>query len=572
MKKTLMVSFFVAGLIFLSLSVYSQQGDPDNGAVLYAERCASCHGSAGEGGFGPTLIGCSVCDSFDSLEEKIENDMPLGNSQNCTGTCSSDTAAYIYEEFNGNVLVDPLEDPIPGSIEQGAVAVDLETVASGLAAPLEMKSAGDGTDRLFIVDQAGRVYILSGGEIEAEPFLDVSGRLVTLGILGTHDENDYDERGLLGLAFHPGFADPASPGYRKVYTYTSEPVSGAADFTTPALPDGVDFDHQSVVAEWNVDAADPNRVDPDSRRAILRVDQPQFNHNGGMMVFGPDGYLYIAFGDGGAANDSGDGHGEDGNGQNTSTVHGSILRIDPVSPSASTGSANPVSANGAYRVPAGNPFAATDGLDEIFAYGFRNPYRFSFDSVTGRLIVGDVGQNDIEEVNIVVAGGNYGWNLKEGAFRFDPDAGEVYEDTSGLPADLVDPATQYDHDEGRSIIGGYIYRGGAISDLAGMYVFGDFSTSFTSPAGRLFYTNLDNGVIYEFVTDNPVDYFIKGFGIDDSGEIYVLASANLGPYGTGGVVLRIVADTDEDGDDDDDDDDDGGGIDWSCFVNAAGGR
>src|SRR5205085_4458488 len=215
---------------------------------------------------------------------------------------------------------------------------------------------------------------------------------------------DYDERGLLGLAFHPGFNDPSSPGFRKFYTYTSETVAGTADLTVPKT---TPFDHQSVVAEWQVSAGNPDLADPASRRDVLLIDEPQSNHNGGKLAFRPgENYLYISLGDGGAANDVGDGHNNiTGNGQDLTNVLGKILRIDPLDPALTSGSADPASANGHYRVPAGNPFISSgSAVHEIYAYGLRNPFRFSFDEASGRLIVGDVGQNNVEEVDFVEAG------------------------------------------------------------------------------------------------------------------------------------------------------------------------
>lgn len=443
---------------------------------------------------------------------------------------------------NFNVLGLPLIDPIPEPIEKGNISIELETIASDLTAPVDFKSATDGTGRFFVTDQSGVVYTILNGQLQSTPFLDLSYRLVSpLGIIGSFDENDYDERGLFGIAPHPDFAVADSPGYQKIYTYTSEPNVATADFTTD--PPITNINHQSVVSEWTVDFNNPDIIDPNSRREILRIDQPQFNHNGGMLNFGPDGYLYISLGDGGAANDVGDGHGETGNGQNINTVHGSILRIDPLEPTTNPDSNDPVSINGNYRIPIDNPFVGIDGLDEIYAYGFRNPFIFSFDPNTGRLIAADVGQDYVEEINIVEKGGNYGWNLKEGTFRFNPETGSVTNDLSGLPEELIDPVAQYDHDEGISAIGGFIYRGSAIPELFGKYVFGDFSNGFSIPAGRLFYADLDTGQIHEFVIgidDRELGLYIKGFGQDLDGEIYLLVSSNLGPYGTGGKVLKIV--------------------------------
>jgi glucose/arabinose dehydrogenase len=435
---------------------------------------------------------------------------------------------------NFNVQGLPLTDPIPEPIQKGNISIELTTVASGLVSPINFKPANDGTGRLFVADQTGVIYIILNDQMLPEPFLDLSGRLVSLGA-------NYDERGLLGIAIHPDFGNPDSFGYQKIYTYTSEPVSGAADFTTD--PPIANPNNQSVIAEWMVDSQDPNKIDPASRREIMRIDEPQGNHNGGDMAFGPDGYLYISLGDGGNANDVGNGHGTSGNGQNINTVLGSVLRIDPVSPLLTPESNDLISANGRYRIPANNPFVGVDGIDEIFAYGFRNPYAYSFDSATGKLILGDVGQNHIEEIDIVRKGKDYGWNLKEGSFRFDPNTGNVTDDLAGLPTNLIDPAAQYDHDEGIAVIGGFIYRGTAIPELFGKYVFGDLSRGFGSPNGRLFYADLDIGLIKEFkigTEDQSLNLYVKGLGQDLDGEVYVLASSNLGPSGSGGRILKIV--------------------------------
>jgi glucose/arabinose dehydrogenase len=448
---------------------------------------------------------------------------------------------------NFDVLVEPepepLDDPIPEPIEKGTISIELETVASGLTAPVYLTHAGDGTDRLFVVDQPGKIWLIENGQLLGTPFLDIIDRVYMPGFFGTLDVNDFDERGLLGLAFHPDFANPQSPGYQKIYTYTSELNEFPADFTTEPLPAGVVFDHQSVIAEWTVDASNPNIIDISTRREIIRIDEPQFNHNAGMLAFGPDGYLYISLGDGGSGNDVADGHGATGNGQNKNTVHGSILRIDPLDPMITTGSPDVIGLNGQYRVPFDNPFVGVDGLDEIYAYGFRNPWRFSFHPDTGDLIVGDVGQNKIEEIDVVHAGKNYGWNLKEGTFRFDSATGTVNNDLSGLPAGLIDPVAQYDHDDGITVLGGFVYRGSAIPELWGKYVFGDFSSSFFLADGRLLYADLGTGLIREFtigVDDRNLGLYVKAFGQDADGELYLLTGTNLGPFGNGGMVLKIV--------------------------------
>lgn len=414
-----------------------------------------------------------------------------------------------------------VSDPIPTPITKGSITIELKDVANGLVAPNYLTHAADGSGRLFVIDQPGQVYLIENGQRRTEPFLDLSSRLVTLGA-------NSDERGLLGLAFHPGFADSASSGYRKLYTYTSEPVTGTADFTVLLPGGGGAFDHQSVVAEWEVDPINRNRVAMNSRREVLRIDQPQANHNGGMIDFGPNGNLYIALGDGGGSNDNASGHGQNGNGQTPANVLGSFLRID-------VDGSN--SGNGQYGIPAANPFLNDGGVpDETYAFGFRNPFRFSFDNDTGRLIVADVGQNNIEEVDIVTAGGNFGWRLKEGSFAFDFSDGSISDDLSGLPAGLIDPVLEYDHDEGIAVIGGFVYRGSSIPELAGKYVFGDF-------LGRLFKGDLDSGEIEELIIGDrdELGLLVKGFGQDAEGELYLLASVNGGPTGDTGQVFQLTA-------------------------------
>ncbi len=453
--------------------------------------------------------------------------------------CGNHSVFGMRGNFN---VIHPLANPIPSPIQKGTIKIELQMVAEGLTAPVDMKPAQDGTGRLFVVDQAGKIYIIQNGVLQNTPFLDVASRLVSpLGIIGTHDINDYDERGLLGMALHPGFTNSASPGFHKIYTFTSEPSIVPADFVTEFDPTVIDC--QSVIAEWTVSTVDPNLIDTSTRREILRINKPQFNHNGGMLAFGPDGYLYISHGDGGAANDSGLGHGPNGNGQNLNVVLGKLLRIDPLDPLSTPGNADPVSLNGKYRVPASNPFVGVAGVDEIYAYGFRNPFRFSFDSSTGTLVVADVGQDHVEEIDIVQAGKNYGWNLKEGTFRFDPQTGNVSDYLTGLPNTLVDPIAEYDHDEGIAIIGGYVYHGSTVPELVDKYVFGDFANGFTVANGRLFYTDVNTGIINEFaigLDNRNLNLYLKGLGQDNSGELYVLASQYLGPYGTGGKVLKIV--------------------------------
>lgn len=412
-------------------------------------------------------------------------------------------------------------DPIPAKIPKGNIRVELQTVADGLAAPIGMAAPDDGSGRLFVYDQTGFIYVIQNGVLQTTPMLNVSNRLVRL-------NSGYDERGLIGLALHTNFAQ-----FPFLYTYTSEPNGPVADFPI-TMPAGSTNDHQQVIAEWRIDSADSNKVDVASRREILRLDKPQFNHNGGTMRFGHDGLLYFGVGDGGAADDQGPGHSPGGNGQDLTKILGKIARIDV---DART------SGNGQYGVPTDNPFVGqSNAVAEIYAYGVRNPYSFSFDKQTGELYLGDVGQNDVEEVDKVVKGGNFGWSIKEGSFYFDANGTNDGFVTSvpvrDVPANLIDPIAEYDHDEGDAIIGGFLYRGSGLTQLTGKYVTGDLGTT---NLGRLFY--LDGTNLTEFIigtNDHPVGMFIKGFGEDASGELYVLGSPNIGPSGSVGKVLKIV--------------------------------
>jgi glucose/arabinose dehydrogenase len=438
---------------------------------------------------------------------------------------------------------------LPPPIEKGDIVIELQEIATGLTAPNHLVPSSDGTGRLFVANQDGLINIIQGGTLHSEPLLNASGRLVPL-------MPNFDERGLLGLALHPGFADPTSPGYRKLYTYTSEPVDGLADFPTVPMPDGVSFNHQSVVAEWQIDPLDPNRVDPGTRREIMRVNEPQFNHNGGNLLFRPsDGYLYISLGDGGGARDVGNGHNEEiGNAQDLTNVLGSILRIDPLHPSLTPTSSDPLSGNQAYRVPADNPFVNdANAINEIWAYGLRNPWRFSVDGPTDDMLIADVGQRRIEEINRGMAGGNYGWVYKEGTFLFDRENNEVFEGPDPIPG-LIDPIAQYtnrdgnnDPVDGTAIIGGFVYRGALVPELEGMYVFGDFArpSSPPQPLGRLFYLDPmdESGTIRELIIgldDRELGLWVLGFGLDDDGEMYVLANGTRGPTEGTGVVLKII--------------------------------
>ncbi|HYO11650.1 MAG TPA: PQQ-dependent sugar dehydrogenase [Thermoanaerobaculia bacterium] len=407
--------------------------------------------------------------------------------------------------------------------------VGVRQIAAGLTAPVALIEPPDGSRRLFIVDQIGLIRVLlPNGQLLPEPFLDLRDRIVPL-------RPNFDERGLLGLAFHPRYADNG-----RLFVFYSAPLREGA-------PAG--WDCTSHISEFLV-SADPNRADPASERVLLQVDKPQFNHNAGTVVFGPDGNLYISLGDGGGANDVGLGHVEDwypdnagGNGQDiTDNLLGSILRID-------------VDGGAPYAIPPDNPFVGTEGLDEIWAYGFRNPYRISFDG--SNLFAGDAGQGLWEEVSLVVKGGNYGWNVKEGTHCFDAENAGVSPAQcpsvapGGVP--LRDPVIEYANARnpigglGLVVVGGHVYRGGELPQLRGRYVFGDWSRSFARPDGTLLVaTPRKNGLwpIQELlVQGNPggrLGDFILGFGRDLRGEVYVLTSDSVGPAGSTGKVYRLV--------------------------------
>jgi len=379
------------------------------------------------------------------------------------------------------------------------IVLEFETVASNLISPVGLVNADDGSDRLFIVDQTGIIQIIHNDILLEEPFLDISEKLVTL-------DPSYDERGLLGLAFHPNYEQNG-----RFFIYYSSPKTGPG------------IDHESILSEYNV-SEDPNIANPDSEIVIYRADQPEANHNGGQLAFGPDGYLYIGLGDGGGA---GDNHGIIGNGQDINTSLGSILRID-------------IDSESPYGIPTDNPFVDSDGLDEIYAWGFRNPWKFSFDRETSELWVADVGQDEWEEIDIVVKGENYGWRILEGTHPYDLDLADLL----GIDIEsLAAPIHEYSHSVGRSITGGYVYRGSNSNQLFGKYVFGDWSTSFFIPNGKFYYLDeLEPGVYerFELRPSETFNRFVLSLGEDEQGELYVGSKTTLGPTGETGDVRRLI--------------------------------
>ncbi|HEX6270136.1 MAG TPA: PQQ-dependent sugar dehydrogenase [Anaerolineales bacterium] len=418
--------------------------------------------------------------------------------------------------------------------------IGLELVADGFTSPVALIPVPDGSGRLFVVDQIGLIRILMpDGTLLPDPFLDISDRLVPL-------MSGFDERGLLGLALHPEYATNS-----RFFVYYSAPLREGA-------PAG--YNHTSHISEFM--AVGPNMADPASERILLQVDEPQFNHNAGTLAFGPsDGYLYISLGDGGGANDNQLGHVEDwyadnggGNGQDiTDNLLGSLLRID-------------VDGGDPYGIPGDNPFTevmgCSDGCDEIFAYGFRNPYRFSFDmGGSHALLVGDAGQALWEEVSLVEKGGNYGWNVKEGTHCFDaenntespaecPDTVGAGHPRAGDP--LIDPVIEYaNHHQpgglGAVVVGGHVYRGSMLPQFRGRYIFGDWSREFIEPDGSLFVAKARKKGLWQIqellIQGNPdgrLGHYVLGFGQDLQGEVYVLTTDMTGPTGSTGQIFRLT--------------------------------
>lgn len=414
------------------------------------------------------------------------------------------------------------------------IRLDLQLVAEGFVSPIGVVAVPDNSNRLFVIDQAGKIWIINAnGTTQPTPFMDVTSTMIPL-------NPNYDERGLLGLAFHPQFATN-----RKFYIYYQLPPR-------PGGPTPVNnWNNLIRISEFQASAANNNIADMSTERIILEVDDPQGNHNGGTIAFGPDGYLYIAIGDGGSANDVAPGHVTDwylpnagGNGQDIdSNLFGDILRID-----INTGSP--------YGIPPDNPFVGSTGRDEIYAYGFRNPFRMSFDMGGDRaLYAGDAGQVLYEEINLVTRGNNYGWNVREGRICFQAANNDTALATcptmDPLGKTLMDPVIVINNTAnpagGRTltIIGGNVYRG-SIEALRGKYIFGTYAQTAGTPNGELFVSapagqsawNFDELSLVSYPSD--LGYYLKGFGQDNAGEIYLTVGTNAGPSGTTGKVFRIV--------------------------------
>jgi glucose/arabinose dehydrogenase len=412
----------------------------------------------------------------------------------------------------------------------------LKLVAEGFVSPVNLVSLPDGSGRLLIGDQVGTIHVLNkDGKLSDQLFFNARDRLTKL-------PSAFDERGLLGIALHPRFKEN-----RKIYLYYSAPLR-------PSMP--TNWNHTSRLSEFKVTANDFAKLDPASERVLLEIDEPQMNHNCGRLAFGPDGFLYIGVGDGGGANDGVGkdnelGHAPQGNGQDTTTLLGKILRID-------------VDRGEPYAIPADNPFAdGAKGRKEIFAYGLRNPWGISFDrGGTHELFAADVGQNLWEELNIVVKGGNYGWRVREGFHGFnpqDPDRSPTNApttDAAGRP--FIDPVLEYKHPprnrppgpepQGISVTGGYVYRGKMLPELQGRYVFADWSRSWALPDGVLFVATRDSAgpnakwslESLKLASPARINAYIVAFGEDDEGELYILTNGRNSLTGQTGKVFKLV--------------------------------
>lgn len=393
--------------------------------------------------------------------------------------------------------------------QETTLSVNAEVVADGFTVPVALVSSPDDSGRLFVIEQGGVIKIIDPQlGVLPEPFLDLSERMVEL-------RTGYDERGLLGLAFHPDFEKNG-----RFFVYYTAPLRENA----PS-----DWDHTNHISEFGISESDSNLANPDSERLILQIDQPYYSHDGGQIAFGPDGYLYIGTGDGGPGGDPFH------HAQSLESLLGKILRID-------------VDSQSPYAIPANNPFVGEDGLDEIYAYGLRQPYRFSFDSAgSHELFVADVGHDLWEEINIITPGGNYGWNIREGTDCFKPkDPTELFStcaDTDSQGRQFVDPIIQYDRKVGLAIIGGFVYRGEAIPYLHGQYIFADW----LSIKGTLFsaappqtpnqFWSMDGVKIANLSFRGT---YVLGLGTDENNEIYILTTRTYDLQSKDGRVLKLL--------------------------------
>ena len=513
------------------------------------------------------------------------------STQNISGNVTDLTNAgsMLAAAFENNASRTNLT-PIPSFTAE----IGLELVAQNFTSPMMVTSPDDGTGRLFVVDQIGVVKIVdANGTTLPEPFLDLRGNLANL-------SPTYDERGLLSIAFHPDYRTNG-----KVYAFYSAPLRSEA-------PEG--WNCTNHISEFQVDPENPNAVNISSEKILMYIDKPYQNHNGGQLAFSPaDGYLYVSLGDGGRANDVGNGHTPGiGNAQDLTKIYGKILRIDVDSTATGgvtvqqnmTGTANQTQnmsvnrtetppeptwttfAGSLYGIPTDNPFAETQPEilgtyaytsvpPEIYAYGFRNPAYMAFDSGgNNTLFVADAGQNLFEEVDIVLGGGNYGWNIREGTHCFDPNAttapGASCNITGYQGEPLIGPIFEGGHDLGLVVVGGNVYRGTAVPELEGRYIFGYWSDSRTVGNGTLLAatppTGWAEGALPETAvsltpdenamwdvqtvnitggTNETLGTFLRGFGEDANQDLYVLTNDVGGPDNSTstGKLWKIVPPT-----------------------------
>jgi glucose/arabinose dehydrogenase len=365
----------------------------------------------------------------------------------------------------------------------------LEKFADSLYGPVALENAHDGSGRIFVGEQAGRIMIIKNGKALKQPFLDMRKSLVPM-------RNEYMDVGLLGFAFHPDYKNNG-----RFFVHYSAPSTKG-------------FNNKSVLAEFHVSDTNSD-IAINKRNIILEVEQPEPNHNGGNIVFDEKGYLYIGFGDGGG---QGDQHGTIGNGQDLNQLLGKIIRID-------------INQGRPYSIPDDNPFVNKEGRKEIWSYGMRMPWRISFDTKTQELFCGDVGQNLYEEVDIIEKGKNYGWRAMEGFHIYDSI---LYKKEN----DYTLPIIEYPHSVGVSITGGYVYRGKEFPGMQGLYIFGDW-------ASKLFYLEKENQQWIRhdsrFVgkEDNKFPFTINSFGVDENGEIYAVTQNEIGAISPTGVIYKI---------------------------------
>ena len=379
----------------------------------------------------------------------------------------------------------------PGDSTTGndSLVFSLTKVAEGLNGPVALENAHDGSNRLFVGEQAGHIRIIKNGQLLERPFLDIRKSLVPM-------KNEYMDVGLLGFAFHPDFVHNG-----RFFVHYSAPSARKG------------FDNTSVLAEYKVSPGDPDSAIPKGK-ILLTVDQPEENHNGGNIVFDRQGYLYLGFGDGGGQHDQ---HGRVGNGQDLQQLLGKIIRID-------------VDHGYPYRIPPDNP--ALGGRKEIWCYGMRMPWRISFDSQTEQLFCGDVGQDHYEEIDILEKGKNYGWRVMEGFHIHDSS---MYKSDSAYAL----PIAEYEHSVGVSVTGGYVYRGKAYPAMNGLYVFGDW-------AFKLFYLKADgkggwtrHDCVVQGHKGNKFNFRINSFGQDEKGEIYAVTQDTVGAISPTGIIYSI---------------------------------